>query len=504
MQKKFFRLFLAALAYVLVFNLGCNKIDTTNLGADLIPAVDNVFTFADTFFINASREQIIDSTRLFRTENHVLGSIGNDPVFGKLKADVFLQLKPSFFPFYFGNRGDTINPSLNPATHYDSVFLCLSYKGFYGDTTKAQHLKVYQLDQNTSNFTDTVLHLLNFQPNQPYLGNLLGEATVNQTDLKNFTFLKTSRKDSITRQIRIKLSTSFLNAFVSNDSGQNRPNNFFYKDSIFKEKYKGFAIVADGASGANGLFYIGLTDAATRLEVHYVAGNANKLDTAFASLPVSVGSFAAVSASANANYIEKDTSSSEFANSPDIGALYLQTAPGSAISFKIPQLELLTNRVIHRAEIFLEQIPGSSQQNAVLAAPQYLYLDLIDTVSPKRYKPLYFDLSPNEFYNPDNAALFFPSQGIDQSYYGGFERKAADAFGSRSFYTFNLTRYVQNLVTQKTTNYAFRVYAPYNLNYYGFKLIYKNNLAFGRVKIANGNNTNNRLRLRMRIVYSNI
>ena len=501
MQRKSLRLFLAGLACVYLFNLGCNKIDTTELGADLIPAVDNIFTFADTFYIDAAREQSIDTTRLFRTENHALGAITNDPIFGKTKADIFLQLKPSFFPFYFGKAKDTINPALNPATHYDSVFLCLSYKGFYGDTTKAQHLKVYQLAENTGNFADTVLHLLNFQPDKPYLSNLLGEATVYQTELKNYTFLKTSLKDSITRQIRIKLSTAFLNALVSRDSAQGSSNNLFYKDSLFKEKYKGFAVVADGGSGGNGLFYISLTDAATRLEVHYVAGNANRLDTAFSSLPLSVGSFAAVSASANANYIARDTSSSEFPNAPNPTALYLQTAPGSAISFKIPQLGLLTNRIIHRAEIFLEQIPGSSQ-NTILAAPQYLYLDLIDSGSTKKYKPLYFDLSPNEFYNPDNSTLFFPSQGIDQSYYGGFERKLVDAFGIRSYYTFNLTRYVQNLVTRHTTNYAFRVYAPYNLHYYGFKLTYKNNLAYGRVKIGNGNNAN--FRLRMRIVYSNI
>ncbi len=503
MQKKSLVLFLAGLACVFLFNLGCNKIDTTELGADLIPAVDNVFTFADTFYIDAAREQNTDSTVLSRTESHVLGSITNDPVFGKTNADIFLQLKPSFFPFYFGKVKDTINPLLNAATHYDSVFLCLSYNGFYGDTTKPQHLKVYQLAENTSNFSDTISHLLNFQPNQSYLGNLLGEATVYQPELKNYTFLKTSLKDSVRRQIRIKLSTAFLNALVGRDSAKASSNNLFYSDSLFKDKYKGFAVVADGGSGANGLFYISLTDAATRLEVHYVALNANKLDTAFTALPLSVGSFSAVSASANANHIERDTTSAEFASSPNATALYLQTAPGSAISFKIPQLGLLSNRIIHRAEIFLEQIPGSAN-NDVLSAPQYLYLDLIDTGNSKKYKPVYFDLSPNEFYSPDNSTFFFPSQGIDQSYFGGFERKTVDALGARSYYTFNLTRYVQNMVTRRTTNYAFRVYAPYNLNYYGFKLTYKNNLAYGRVKIGNGNNTNNKLRLRMRIVYSNI
>jgi hypothetical protein len=505
-HRKFLRLSLAVLACIYLFNLGCTKIDSTQLGADLIPAVDNVSTFADTFYIDAQREQITDTTRLTRAETHALGSVNNDPVFGKIKATVFLQPKPSFFPYYFGNAKDTINPVINPSTHYDSVFLCLSYTTFYGDTTKPQNIKVYQLAENTSNFVDTISNLLNFQPDQPYLGNLIGQATIDEQDLKNYTFLKTTNKDSVVRQIRIKLSNAFLNSFVSNDSALSSANNYFYSDSVFKTKYKGFAVVADGGSNANGLFYISLTDPKTRLEVHYVAENANKLDTAFSSLPISVGTLTNVTASATANYLARDTTSSLFPNATDPTALYIQTAPGSAISFKIPQLATLSNRIIHRAEIFLEQVPGGPMDD-VLAAPQYLYLDLVDTSSgsEKKYKPVYFDLSPGESYFPDLSTpfYFFPSQnGIDFNYYGGFLRTAVDGSGTRSYYTFNLTRYVQNLITKHDINYSFRVYAPYNLNYYGYKLAYKNNLAFGRVKIANGNNA--KYRLRMRLVYSNI
>jgi hypothetical protein len=84
------------------------------------------------------------------------------------------------------------------------------------------------------------------------------------------------------------------------------------------------------------LFYISLTDAATRLEVFYVAGNGGKLDTAFSSFPLSVGNSLSVSPSANANYLVRDTSTSEFPNSPDPTALYIQSTPGSAINLRIP------------------------------------------------------------------------------------------------------------------------------------------------------------------------
>ena len=77
-----------------------------------------------------------------------------------------------------------------------------------------------------------------------------------------------------------------------------------------------------------------------------------------------------------------------------------------------------------------------------------------------------------------------------------------DGLGTRSFYNFNLTRYVQNLVTKGGISYNFRLYAPYNLYYYGYRLAYKNNLANGRVKIGNGSNA--KYRLRIRIVYSKL
>ena len=503
MQRKFL-FFITGLAFIFSINTGCTKIDTTLLGADLLPAVDNILTFADTLTINGSREINVDTTKLNRSETHVLGAITNDPIFGKTKADIFLQLKPLFFPYFFGNVMDTINTASKPSTHFDSAFLCLSYTGFYGDSTKPQQFKVYQLDENTNNFVDTAAYLFSYKPDKPYLGNLIGQTTIYQPDLKNFIYFKNSKKDSITKQIRIKLNNAFLQSFASKDSGLNKPNNAFYNDSSFLKKYKGFAVVADGGNGSNGLFYVSLTDAKTRLEIHYVATNAGKLDTAFSSFPLALGSLSTVTASANANAITRDTSSSEFPTAPSSNALYIQSAPGSAISLSIPALSTLSNRIVHRAEIILEQIPGTVG-NTVFTAPQYLYLDLIDeTGSVKKYKPIYYDLSPNSPYFPDNttSSTFFPAAGIDYGYFGGFLRNTTDALGTRSFYSFNVTRYVQNLVTKKDINYKFRVYAPYNLNYNGYNLIYKNNLAFGRVKIGNGNNAN--YRLRMRIVYSKL
>jgi len=85
-QRKFSNLFLAGIACILFFTWGCNKIDSTALGPDLIPTVDNVVTFADTLLIDAAREQLIDTTRLSRSEN---------------KSRYFCTVKARFFSILF-------------------------------------------------------------------------------------------------------------------------------------------------------------------------------------------------------------------------------------------------------------------------------------------------------------------------------------------------------------------------------------------------------------------
>ena len=500
MQRKFLRLSLAALAYFSLLLSGCTKIDTTELGADLIPAVDNIHTFADTLQIFGTMGATTDTfTRVNASENHVVGRI-NDPLFGKSNADLFLQLTPDFFPYYFGDAGDTLIPStVVPGTKFDSVFLCLAYKGYYGDTNAVQNLQVYALDPSTSNFKDSS-YKVDFQPNKPYQSNMLGQASVRASDLDN-PFTVRHGKDTVSNQIRIKLSNDFLTLLNSMDSTGTQ--NAYKSDSLFKTFFKGFAVISDNsATSVGGFFYVSLTDPLTRMEIHYTAKSGSTKDTAYSSFAFSTGSVEA-GVGAQANYIKRDNAGSEYANSPAPDALYIQSAPGSSVNLNIPDLTHYPNRIIHRAEIIVEQIPGDPLIEKWLTPPAYLYLDLVDTpATASKFKPVYYDLSPNSFYAPDDLVSFFPSGGIDYAYFGGFARTTTDVFGTRTYYTFNLTRYVQNLVTKGSTNYTLRLSAPYKLNYYGLNFLYSNALGAGRLKLANYNHDN--YKLRMRIVYSNL
>ena len=488
---------------LILLSWGCTKIDITEIGSDLIPAVDNVHTFDTILTVNAVQNLLFnDSTRLGKGDNNILGSINNDPIFGKTKADIFLQLKPTFFPYFFGNPSDTINPSLDARTGFDSVVLCLSFKGFYGDTVAQQKFSVYQLDNNTSNFKDSV-YKLDFQPDMPYT-NLLGQTIVQPNQLRNYTVFS-NRKDSVTNQIRIKLNASFANQLFGRDSTTNPANNAFFSDSIFKTFYKGFAVTSETSFGGNGLFYIALTDPSTRLEVHYRRKNRNVVDTTFSSFPVSIGSTTQVPPSATANYVNRDRAGAEYPSSALSTAVYIQATPGSYAFLNIPGLSTFPNSIIHRAELISEQVPDASNPllDKTLLSPSYLYLDIKDSTTTLKFKPLYYDLSPNVSYNPDNNISFFPTGGIDFSYFGGFAKIKRDGLGNEiSYYNMNISRYVQNMITRRTYNYTLRLSAPSVLSYYGYNVNYNNSIAFGRVRLGSGTHPTQPLRLR--IVYSKL
>jgi hypothetical protein len=88
------------LAVSLVLTFGCTKIKSTDIGADLLPAIDNITTFDTTFEVVASTFLTPDSLlpKLGRDVNgnigqFVLGHISNDPQFGKTTASIFFEVK---------------------------------------------------------------------------------------------------------------------------------------------------------------------------------------------------------------------------------------------------------------------------------------------------------------------------------------------------------------------------------------------------------------------------
>lgn len=513
MFKRFLPITLLSYVSIVIVNWGCTKLDTTSLGSDLIPAVDNVNTFADTLDIITTQGIFNDTFKIGRAENHALGLISNDPLFGSTDARIYLQPKPPSYPYFLGNAGDTI-------VALDSIVLSLSYKGAWGDTSIPQQIRVHSIDDLV--FADSVYKKPQTIGYTPNLGNLLGSASVNVTNLKNVVKFNNG-KDSSTNQVRIKLSDAYRDYFFANrDTVPTSLSNALRSDSLFRKFHNGFAI---SSTAGNALMYINLTDVNTRLELYVRKKNSGtgKLDTTY-------NSFGILSASSNIAYITPSATSNFVSRSypanvlnPGPGELYLQSGPGTYVNLSIPGLTGMPNRIIHRAQISIEQIPENATTDSIFSIPSYMYLDLIDTGTTTKWKPLYVDLNPNTRYDPDfkTGLPYFPNTGeIDYNYFGGYSRKKTNAVGtSVYYYDLNVTRYVQQMVTKGLPNYAMRLFPGFSTQYpqYGFPyypsisnpaslIPLDNPLAVGRIKVKSGNfpDPDKKQKMRMTIIWSKL
>jgi hypothetical protein len=526
----------ALLAFSFIVFYSCTKIDTTTQGADLV-TIDNIITKSDTldvdteqgFFAGMPYINNGDSTVIGKTSSHIIGQIANDNLFGKTEASIFVQFKPDFFPFYFGNAGDTTkngtSANASPFAGLDSVVLCLSYKGAWGDTGVANPpLRIQVLSINDPSFAekyDTARAVGTFPLSVSTPSTLITQKDITLKDITNRTYYGKKDglpRDSVDNQIRIRLDNSFAASLYGQDSSSTAPsNNAFNSDAKFRAAYKGFEIKVTSIDGKV-LYYVNLAEAKTRLEVHYRKVRVGGVrDTLMHPLLMYASPSGTRNPCATANYIKRDYTGTPASTNPGFNTqyLFLQTSPGTYGKLKIPKLSTMSNRIIHRAYLIVDQVPFTPAETDPFTPPAYLYADLKDTVvsSPQRYKPVYFDLTTRAYYNPDAATasdLYFPNTNVDIATYGGAAEKRYDAGALFYRYQINLTRYVQHIVTNKYKNYDLRLYAPYSLYYpqyagSNFIIPYYNPLAVGRVRVAGGAWPRTDLhKMRMVVVYSEV
>lgn len=488
MKSKHLALTLGAIITGTVLLFSCRKInEASELGGDLIPPVDNITTFDTTLEVQAFNDTFsiaTDSTLSLPDYEHFLGRISNDPFFGKTDARLFLELKPSYYKYTFINKPDSLN--------IDSVVLILDYLETYGDTTVPQTVNVYEIGGTSiSDFRyDTTYRL---RENSIPIGGLLGSRTFEPRVLNDSV---KAYLDTTVNQLRIRLDNAFGQRLLNYDTVGT--TGAYSSDSAFRNKFKGFAL--ESTSG-NALMGFNLSGGNTKLAIYYKDDNnnapINKWDTA-------VAYFSFTSLSASANLIKRDYSGTPLAASvngtttPPDNLVYIQTVPGSFATLKIPGLAGLSNRVVHRAELIMEQVYDPS--DTLFPTPAGLYLDAYDaTASAYRNIPydFFFDASGSSNISSFGAAPFY----------------ATDAGGKViKTWRFNLSRYVQHVVNGTEPAYTMRLYAPtYTYNQYhsgsgaeSTKLAVTVNPApgKGRVRLGGGNHPVQKMRLR--IVYSKI
>jgi len=477
------RFILFCLSLIIIIS-SCKRInEATDLGGNVIPGADGVNTFDTTLTSLETYNNIYtndnDSVKVFRFDDQIIGNIVDDPIFGKTNAKLFLELKPDVYPWTFSGiyKPDSL-------TVMDSVVLILSWSGSYGDTVQTQKFNVYEIHPFSDFRIDTFMTIRDpgFQR-----WALLGSKTFSPRNLKDSV---KAYQDTTAGQLRIKLDNSFGRRLLDYDT-----TTAYGSDSAFKKHFKGFEIAAEEGIG-NGLMAFGINNNAnTKLAIYY------KYRSGGQDIPA-VSYFRFTNTSANHNYVNrfdfngtswKSTANDQVVDSP----IYLINTPGTYATVKIPALRNMSNRVVNRAELIVEQLYDPS--NVTFQDPDAIMLDVYDSTLGG-YKFVPFDFLPD------------PQSGIPNANFGLYGQKSVDVAGNPiRVWKFNITRYVQNVLTKQEPLHNFRLYitqtatermregAISNTGGYRYINVLVNPFhAFGRVKVGGGQ------KMRLRIVYTKI
>lgn len=478
MFKNQYKSAVSGILMLFAFAVGCTKIDTTTLGENLIPAVDNIHTFDTSYQVIAVNFDSTQCDTMFRTAPQPVGLISNDPLFGKTTANVYVEMKPEYFPYNFP-VADANSFAI------DSAVMVLQYSHTFGDTNQLQKINIYQLSDSFDLATSyTSCRVLGYDNSV-----LLGQKSFYPWVLRDSVHAIDGKGAN---QLRVPLLTSFAQKFID-DSAQ-----IFRNDNDFINYFKGFALVPDQSTGGQALNYFDFTKSHLSFYVRYK--NSGKEDT-------SVINFGLSNHSGLSNSVVHAYASGEIANhlsQPANGdsLIFIQTSPGSYALLNIPALSGLSNRVINKAEIIVDQVYSPGSLNEVFSAPKNLYLEIKDSsLSQNQYIPIPCDFSASELQT-------------NFQYMGGRKISVTNSSGeSIAEYHLNITRFLQSIVTKGKKNFALRLSAPYFIRNTSTYLDWcgqgiapftflRNDAADGRVVLNGTNNTPTHIRLH--VVYSKI
>ena len=460
--------------------IGCTKVKNTDIGADLLPDIDNVNTFDTTLSVSVENFYTPDSLlpKMTRTYSgaigeFVLGHLANDPMFGSTTASMYYELKPSEYPFTYQASRDSL--------YIDSVVLSLKWKYTFGDTNGVQTIDVYRVNEF-------------IRPDSSYpitasasYDELMSSITFSPSILDDSVNLRTYKTKDI---LRIPLKKSFGKVLLSWDTISLKSP--LKNDSLFREYYKGFALVPQKLNSANSLMTFDMDDTTTNLRLYYQYVKDGKRDTVYKTFTFNNLKLGGAINQITRKY-EGSESSSYITKKQKDSLVYIQTAPGTYANIKLPAIDAFKkkkgNVIIHLAELSMQEVVTPARRSEIFTPPPFLYLEAYD--------------SANNYYIPF-VSDGFNAGTFDPPTFGGMKKLTVDPLGNIvSRYEMNITRYLQGIITRNSPNLAFRLTAPYNVYYKDLNVSFNlNHLCRGGVTLGGGSHPTQRMKLR--VVYSKL
>lgn len=382
--------------------------------------------YTDTFTINRSTI-LFDSVRTNKAASLLVGRY-TDPVFGRISASAFTQIS-------LGSQfivQDSLKVDI-PAEKivYDSTFLYLQYTylpSYGGDTLQSHEVAVHRL---TEDLTRTKNY--NYNSSVGYSAQPIGK----------LSFLP---KPNTNSYVKIPISDTFgkeLLTYANKDAGK--------ADSLFQLTMKGIALVP-GATNPSVLAFNSMGSSTAPTTVLQVFFHVKDKTTVLAQTMV------VSSGQARFNQIIPDRSGTPLANlrllqnlpaSTAKGQSFVQPGTGVTTKIEIPGLAALKkNRVaINRADLVITpKVP----ENTLVNIPPYLALAEINAQNQiLRYQP-------GDFVQVVQTSSSIFNRGASSWY-----NSQVQTYNSRTrSYTFDMTGYMQTIMSGVTPNNGLVLLAP--------------------------------------------
>jgi len=415
MKKK--DLWVLAIIIGLIGALTSCEYNQNALGTDILPPGDNVIAYYDTIFeIDAfTMRGSPPQTSEFLSANRLmlLGSL-TDSIVGKSRAEVVTQI----------NSTATYRTAEN--LEIDSLFLSIYVQDFLGDVDQDIHLSVYE-------FTERIY----LDSDHKYYSDYDVEGKYNPVPLVESTI---SPENGATYELLIE-NQDFHDKFLAVQSD----TNIFYNDSIFKDYFNGFYIVAEPVASEGTMARIHLSNPLSRLSMKYANDSTDVDSTAERDF-----SFAHFSIDQNfcqkINMFEHDYTGTELEGvlddeQSDSPYGYVQGMAGANIRFSFASLQDWIDQnpiIVNSATMVFDVVPEEESGILFDDLPGRLMLGTI--LGDDKYEQIYdyFILLTND---PDRTGSAF----------GGYKKAESKSLFSDTTYTyrFNMSLHFQSMLDEE-------------------------------------------------------
>jgi hypothetical protein len=421
---KFFRIDLLTLLISLFILNSCKNQDTAGFTLGTKGTLSGSLIDTATVFTNTVPDDSVATTGITKCP---LGYL-NDPIFGTSLSSLITDIN---LP------GSTAYTLPTGTITIDSAFMVLSYAdGFYGDSLQNYTLNVYQLNQKPIGGQA-------YYSNYPWsynTGSLVGSLTFQPRPLDSIKIydIIQGAPDTLYKvppQIRIPISTSFISSQFFNVGATTLSSN-----NIFRNTVKGFYITASPSQIASpgGTMMIKAPGDST-LAIYIRAKSGTIIDTSVVYLDISQ----------HASQVQRSFSQqvqTALKNATSTSSLvYLEGLSGTRVKVSFPYIQKLfstvggaNNVVINRAELVVTPIQTLSGD-----IPKYLVP--LPKLTLYRYDIAHTRLDVEDAYGISSAA------GVGS--FGGYLQQSTPDSPIPAYH-FLVTSYLQDLITNRTSDYG--------------------------------------------------